>query len=94
MKQLLIYVKAFPGKLIILCIKFYRRFLSPMLPPSCRFIPTCSEYSITAIQRFGFIKGSYLSIRRIVRCHPGGDYGYDPVPEVFSLKLGKKKMRG
>lgn len=90
MKQFWAAMKALPSKLVILCVKFYRLALSPILPPSCRFTPTCSEYSITALQRFGLIKGAYLSIRRIVRCHPGGDYGYDPVPEVFSLRSGKK----
>ncbi len=90
MKKVLLQIKSIPSKFAVICIKFYRIALSPILPPSCRFTPTCSEYSITAIQRFGFIKGSYLSIRRIVRCHPGGDFGYDPVPESFSLKLGKK----
>jgi putative membrane protein insertion efficiency factor len=90
MNKLLGQIRSIPSKLAVLCIKLYRIALSPILPPSCRFTPTCSEYSITAIQRFGFLKGSYLSIRRIVRCHPGGDFGYDPVPESFSLKLGKK----
>lgn len=90
MKKVLMQVRSIPSKVAVVCIKFYRLALSPILPPSCRFTPTCSEYSITAIQRFGFLKGSYLSIRRIVRCHPGGDFGYDPVPESFSLKLGKK----
>lgn len=90
MKKVLMQIRSIPSKVAVVCIKFYRLALSPILPPSCRFTPTCSEYSITAIQRFGFLKGSYLSIRRIVRCHPGGDFGYDPVPESFSLKLGKK----
>ena len=57
--------------------------ISPLFPASCRFYPTCSQYGITALKRFGFIKGSYLTIRRIIRCRPGGDYGYDPVPETW-----------
>lgn len=90
MKQFWAVIRMLPSKLAILCVKFYRLALSPILPPSCRFTPTCSEYSIIALKRFGLIKGAYLSIRRIVRCHPGGDYGYDPVPETFSLRPGKK----
>ncbi|WP_251198284.1 membrane protein insertion efficiency factor YidD [Anaerotardibacter muris] len=90
LKQLLAGIRSLPTKLAVLCIKFYRFALSPILPPSCRFTPTCSEYSIIALKRFGFIKGAYLSIRRIARCHPGGDYGYDPVPETFSFRPGKK----
>ena len=90
MRKLWTILKSIPCTIAVLCVEFYRLALSPILPPSCRFVPTCSEYSITALKRFGFIKGSYLSIRRIVRCHPGGDYGYDPVPEIFSLKLGDR----
>ena len=64
-------------------IKLYQIIISPLFPASCRFYPTCSQYGITALKRFGFIKGSYLTIRRIIRCRPGGDYGYDPVPETW-----------
>lgn len=67
-------------KLFILPIRFYQRFVSPMLPPACRFTPTCSQYAIEAIQKHGVLKGLYLAVRRILRCHPWGGSGYDPVP--------------
>ena len=57
-------------KIFILPIKFYRYFISPMFPPSCRFQPTCSEYSIEVIQQHGILKGSFLAIKRISKCHP------------------------
>ncbi|WP_188375969.1 membrane protein insertion efficiency factor YidD [Halobacillus andaensis] len=65
---------------MIAIIAFYRRFVSPLTPPSCRFVPTCSEYGIEAFRRFGFIKGSWLTIRRILKCHPFHKGGFDPVP--------------
>lgn len=66
--------------LLSLPVHFYRRSISPMLPPSCRFTPTCSAYALEALQRHGPFKGSYLTIRRLLRCHPWGGSGYDPVP--------------
>jgi putative membrane protein insertion efficiency factor len=66
---------------IIYIINTYRAFLSPFLPDSCRFTPTCSEYSIEAIKRFGLFKGFYLSLKRIAKCHPFHPGGYDPVKE-------------
>jgi putative membrane protein insertion efficiency factor len=72
------------GILLMAPIRIYRRFVSPMLPPSCRFTPTCSQYAIEAIEKHGPLKGSALAIRRLARCHPitwlGGSHGYDPVP--------------
>ncbi len=67
-------------KITLLPIQFYRVAISPMLPPSCRYTPTCSEYAMIAIKKYGVIKGGYLTIRRILRCHPWGGSGYDPVP--------------
>lgn len=67
-------------KILILLIRGYRYFISPLFPPSCRFQPTCSQYALTAIERHGSIKGSYLALRRILRCHPFHPGGYDPVP--------------
>ena len=61
-------------------IRIYRRYISPLTPPSCRFTPTCSQYAMEAIQKHGPVKGLYLAIRRILRCHPWGGSGYDPVP--------------
>ena len=65
-------------------IRFFRRFLSPLLPPSCRFTPTCSEYALEAIHTHGAIAGGGLAINRICRCHPWGEGGHDPVPEKES----------
>ena len=67
-------------RLLIGILRGYKRWLSPWLGPHCRFVPTCSEYAMTAIARFGAIKGSWLAIRRIGRCHPLHPGGHDPVP--------------
>lgn len=64
-------------------IQGYRMFLSPLLPPTCRFTPTCSQYALDAIARYGAWTGTWLAIRRILRCHPFHPGGYDPVPEVL-----------
>jgi len=66
-------------KLFVLPIILYQRLLSPLLPSSCRFTPTCSEYTKEAIIKHGIIKGTYLGIKRISKCHPWGKSGYDPV---------------
>lgn len=66
--------------LLVLPIKFYQKFISPLTPPSCRFTPTCSQYALEALRKHGPIKGLWLAIRRILRCHPWGGSGYDPVP--------------
>ncbi len=67
-------------RLLVAPIRFYRRYVSPLTPPSCRFTPTCSQYAIEAIQKHGPFKGLYLAVRRLLRCHPFGGSGYDPVP--------------
>ncbi len=61
-------------------IKGYQKYISPGLPPRCRFYPTCSSYSIEAFEKYGFIKGLYLSVKRILKCNPFFKGGYDPVP--------------
>ena len=68
-----------PQTAFIGLLKGYKYFISPLLPPSCRFTPTCSEYTIQAVQKYGLLKGGYLGIRRILRCHPFSRGGYDPV---------------
>ena len=72
--------------ILIGLIKVYRLFISPLFPPCCRFRPTCSKYALEAINRFGVLKGSWLSVKRISRCHPFHPGGYDPVP---TLEEGK-----
>ena len=67
------------ASLLILLVKFYRIFISPILPSSCRFTPTCSEYAIDAILKFGAFKGGKMAAKRICRCHPWGGEGFDPV---------------
>ena len=66
--------------LLIIPIKSYQIIISPLLGPSCRFTPTCSHYAVEAIQKYGPFKGSWLSFKRILKCHPWGGSGYDPVP--------------
>lgn len=66
--------------MLLLPIYFYRAAISPMLPPTCRFTPTCSEYAIEALKKHGPLRGLWLTLRRLLRCHPWGGSGYDPVP--------------
>jgi putative membrane protein insertion efficiency factor len=66
--------------LVLALIRVYKRYLSPVLPSACRFEPTCSMYTYEAIERYGVLKGGWMGIRRIARCHPFHPGGYDPVP--------------
>lgn len=68
-------------KLVLLPIRLYQWILSPWLGQNCRFQPTCSQYAKEAIEKWGVIKGTWLAIKRIGKCHPWGSYGFDPVPE-------------
>ncbi len=73
-------IKAILVRLMLGAISLYRRFISPLLPPACRFYPSCSQYAYQAIQRYGPAKGLVLAVKRLLRCHPGNPGGYDPVP--------------
>ena len=71
---------------IILFIRFYQLFLSPIIGQNCRYLPTCSEYTIECLKKFGIIKGIFLSVKRISKCHPLGSHGYDPIPNKVEDK--------
>jgi uncharacterized protein len=73
-------VVTLPRKAAMLLVRAYRVLISPMLPPSCRFTPTCSSYALTSLERYGLIRGGWLAVKRIGRCHPWSPGGYDPVP--------------
>ena len=68
------------AKILLGLIRFYQYAISPMLPPRCRYQPTCSQYAIEAVRKHGALKGGWLAAKRIGRCHPWGGSGYDPVP--------------
>lgn len=70
--------------LVISIIKVYQKIISPLTPPSCRFYPTCSHYGVEAVEKHGALKGTYLAVKRILRCHPFNEGGYDPVPEEWN----------
>jgi putative membrane protein insertion efficiency factor len=72
-------------KIVLLgLIRFYRNFISPLFPPSCRFQPTCSQYTLEAVEMFGAVRGGWLGVKRICRCHPFHPGGYDPLPSKKS----------
>ena len=72
--------------ILIKFIKIYKYFISPFIGPSCRYLPTCSEYSIEALKTYGFTKGVFLSVKRIISCHPWGNSGFDPVKKEIKVK--------
>ena len=78
-------------KIFILLIRFYQKFISPLFPAKCRYYPTCSQYTLEAIQEYGAIKGTYLGIKRILRCHPFHEGGYDPVPKIKNKNSEEKE---
>jgi putative membrane protein insertion efficiency factor len=67
-------------KVVLTLIRFYQRFISPGLPPSCRFYPTCSHYTYEAVEKYGVLRGGWMGAKRLSRCHPWNPGGYDPVP--------------
>lgn len=73
------FISNFLKKIMILLIKFYQKIISPLFPSTCRFTPTCSTYFIQALEKYGPIKGGYLGIKRILKCHPWHEGGYDPL---------------
>jgi uncharacterized protein len=74
------WVKAMPRQTLVAAIRAYKLCVSPLLPPSCRYLPTCSDYAAEAIRRHGACTGTGLALRRLCRCQPWGGSGYDPVP--------------
>ena len=76
-KTVLRKILSFP---LIFLVRFYRVCISPLKPPTCRFTPTCSTYALQALRKYGPFKGGWLAVKRILRCHPWGGSGYDPVP--------------
>lgn len=75
---------------LIWIVRFYQAAISPYLGPSCRHVPTCSEYVIEAVREWGFFKGSWLGLKRFLKCHPWGTSGYDPVPKKRETDGGKQ----
>ena len=78
--SLLNWLKKALNGLLIGMVNFYRYSISPLKPPSCRYTPTCSQYALEALKKYGPLKGTYLAVKRILSCHPWGGHGYDPVP--------------
>lgn len=84
-----------PLKLLLIgLIRGYQYLISPLLPPSCRYTPTCSSYALEAIGRHGALRGGWLGLRRILSCHPWGGCGHDPVPDRFPGWLGRRTGGG
>jgi len=74
------FMRSWPKRALLWLIRFYRAAISPHHQPCCRFIPTCSQYALEAVEKYGALKGGYLALRRILRCNPLCKGGYDPVP--------------
>lgn len=78
-------------KIVLALIDFYKKAISPYLPSACRFTPTCSEYAYIAVKRFGVLKGSFIALKRLLRCNPfNKNTGYDPVPDTFYFYKHRK----
>lgn len=80
-------------RICIAMIRFYQKHISPALPPCCRYMPTCSQYAIEAIEKRGVFVGIFLAVRRLLRCHPWGGSGFDPVPERRRKKIPPKDRK-
>lgn len=83
--------RSVPASLVLAMIRFYQVFISPFLGRNCRFEPTCSAYTFEAVERYGFFKGIGLGVRRILRCGPWTQGGFDPVPDLATTPRGDKK---
>ncbi|MFH1530935.1 MAG: membrane protein insertion efficiency factor YidD [Pseudomonadota bacterium] len=79
-----------PALVLLALVRLYQRLVRPLLPPSCRFHPTCSDYASEAIRRYGAARGSLLAAARVARCHPFNPGGVDPVPERFTLRAATR----
>ncbi len=86
-------LKNAPREALLALLRFYKAGISPVLPPSCRFEPTCSEYARIAVERFGAARGSWLALKRLARCHPFGGQGWDPVPDGNGESAGGGAIR-
>ena len=80
-----------PAHIAVGAVRFYQLVLSPVIPPRCRHLPTCSDYAIEALREHGLLRGGWLAVRRIARCHPFGTSGYDPVPERWDAGSGPER---
>lgn len=85
------FLTTLPAKVLSSILRGYQLLLSPVFPPSCRFSPSCSQYSIEAVRRFGALGGGWLALCRMVRCHPWGGQGHDPVPEQISRQTDRTR---
>ena len=80
-----------PGvRVLVALVRIYRRVLSPLKPPTCRYVPTCSQYAIVALERHGAVRGGWLAATRVCRCHPWGGHGWDPVPGTTDAAAGSE----
>lgn len=82
-------IKSLPAKIALWAISFYQRFISPLLGDRCRFYPSCSSYTIQAIEKFGLAKGTVLGFLRIMKCGPWHNGGFDPIPDKFPSFFGR-----
>jgi uncharacterized protein len=78
---------------LVLLVRLYQRLVSPLLPPACRFYPSCSAYAVQALEQHGAIAGSWLTVRRLCRCHPFHPGGIDPVPDFLTYRWGVPRKR-